>query len=181
MAAISPLSDACQADLEKVITVKNYPKNEILVKEGEHSNHLFFILEGSIRAFYNKDGKIVTDWFAFEDSFICAIVSFFLNVPSPHFIEVLEPCRLLEIQRDDVEMLCNKHHDFERLARLTTTKTMLQLQQRVVSLQFENAQQRLENLLRVFPTIMERVPLGDIASFIGMTQETLSRLRAQRT
>ena len=181
MSAYSPLSEACQSDLEKIVEVKAYPKNEILVKEGELSNRLFFILEGSMRAYYNKDGRIVTDWFAFENDFICAIVSFFMHVPSPHFIEILEPCKLVEIKRDDVELLCDKHHDFDRLARLSVTKTMLQLQQRVVSLQFENAQQRLENLLSVFPTIMERVPLGDIASFIGMTQETLSRLRAART
>lgn len=179
--AYCPLSENCINELMQFSDIKTYPKNTILVREGEYSDKLFFILEGCARAYYNKDGKLISDWFAFEDDFICAIVSFFLKVPSPHYIETCETSTVLEFSGPDVETMCERHHDFERLARLSTTKTMLQLQQRVVSLQFETAQQRLENLLNIRPDIMERIRLGDIASFLGMTQETLSRLRAART
>ena len=84
------------------------------------------------------------------------------------------------VAREDMMMLCDKHHDFERLGRISTTKTMLQLQQRVVSLQFESSQQRYLNLISIYPHIELRVPLGDIASYLGITQETLSRIRASR-
>lgn len=173
----SPLSEESRADLAAACTVKTFEKGHVLVREGEYSDQLFFILEGCARAFYLKDGKDISDWFAFEDHFICAIVSYFLDVPSPHYIELLEPSRLVLIRRADMQALCDRHHDIERLGHLSTTQTMLQLQRRVVSLQFESAQQRLENLLRIHPQITQRVPLGHIASFLGITPETLSRVR----
>ena len=82
------------------------------------------------------------------------------------------------VGRADMQALCDRHHDIERLGRLSTTKTMLQLQRRVVSLQFETAHQRFDNLLKVYPQITQRVPLHHIASFLGITPETLSRVRA---
>jgi CRP-like cAMP-binding protein len=92
----------------------------------------------------------------------------------------LEDSTLLVVAREDMMMLCDKYHDFERLGRISTTKTMLQLQQRLVSLQFETSQQRYLNLISIYPHIELRVPLGDIASYLGITQETLSRIRASR-
>jgi len=175
-----PLSAESLADFRQYVEVLNCQKGEQLVKEGQHSDKLLFIVKGCVKAYYVKDGKTITDWFAFENDFICAITSFFLFVPSPHYIELIEDSTLLVITRDDMMTLCNKHHDFERLGRISTTKTMLQLQQRVVSLQFESAQQRYLNLIAVHPSIELRVPLGDIASFLGITQETLSRIRAAK-
>jgi CRP-like cAMP-binding protein len=173
-----PLSPASMADLQAVCTEHAYEKGQVLVREGQYADQLYFILEGCARAYYLKGGKDISDWFAFEDHFICAIVGYFLQVPSPHYIELLEPSRLLVIGRDDMQALCDKHHDIERLGRLSATATMLQLQRRVVSLQFESAQQRLENLLQIHPQIAQRVPLHHIASFLGITPETLSRVRA---
>ena len=74
-------------------------------------------------------------------------------------------------------MLADKHHDFERLGRLVVTKTMLQLQHRIVAVQFETAQQKYENLLKARPDITQRVSLSHIASYLGITLETLSRIR----
>lgn len=173
-----PLSPASVADIQAVWTEREYEKGHVLVREGQYSDQLFFVLEGCARAHYLKGGKDITDWFAFENDFICAIVGYFLDVPSPHYIELLEPSRLMVVGRADMQALCDRHHDIERLGRLSTTKTMLQLQRRVVSLQFETAHQRFDNLLQVYPQITQRVPLHHIASFLGITPETLSRVRA---
>lgn len=175
-----PLSAESVADLTNYAELLNFKKGHQLIHEGQYSDELFFIIEGSAKAYYVKDGKIITDWFAFENEFICAINSFFLFIPSPHYIELLEDSTLILIRRADMMTLCNKHHDIERLGRLSATKTMLQLQQRVVSLQFETAQQRYLNLLSQYPHIEQRASLGEIASFLGITQETLSRIRAAR-
>jgi len=174
------LSSATIAGLEEHSRLLSPQKNTILVNEGTYSDQLYFIVEGGVKAYYLKDGKTITDWFAFENDFICAINSFFTNVPSPHYIETLEDSAILAIKRDDVDRLCEQHHDFERLGRLGVTRTMLRLQRRVVALQFETAQNRYQNLLEVYPDIELRVPLGDIASHLGITQETLSRIRSRR-
>jgi CRP-like cAMP-binding protein len=176
----APLSEECLADFEQYAQIQSFHKGHQLVKEGQYADKMYFILKGCVKAFYLKDGKNITDWFAFEHEFICAINSFFLFTASPHYIELLEDSTLLVIAREDMIMLCDKHHDFERLGRISTTKTLLQLQQRMVSLQFENAQQRYLNLISIYPHIELRVPLGDIASYLGITQETLSRIRASK-
>lgn len=173
----SPLSDTCKAELPDYARIFTVSPAELLVKEGEFADKTYFIVEGCARAYYLKDGKDITDWFAFEGDFISAINSFFLGVPSPHFIEVLEPTTLLEFSRESVLMFSDKYHDFDRLGRMIVTKTMLQLQQRIVSIQFETAQQKYENLLAIRPDITQRIPLTHIASFLGITLETLSRIR----
>ncbi len=171
------LSQETINDLKKVAKIREVKKDDILVREGEYSYELFYIVEGGARAFYLKDGKKITDWFAFENDFISSIVSFFLSVPSQHYIEILEDSKLMVLQLKDIELLCDKYHDFERLARMSTTKTMLQLQQRIVSLQFKSSKERYNGLLEKFSQIELRAPLGDIASYLGITQETLSRIR----
>lgn len=152
-------------------------KNAILVNQGQYADKTYFIVEGAARAYYLKDGREITDWFAFENEFITAINSFFLHIPSPYLIETLEPTLLVEVARDVMTDLCDKHHSIERLCRVAVTKTMLQLQQRIVAVQFESAHQKLDNLLAVRPDITNRVALGHIASYLGITLETLSRIR----
>ncbi len=173
----TPLTKECKADLEKCSKLLCLEKETTLVKEGQFADKTYFIVSGCARAYYLKDGKDITDWFAFEHDFICSINSFFQNIPSPHFIEVLEPSVLLEISRDNMVSLSDKHLSFDRLGKEVITKTMLQLQQRIVSIQFETAQQKYENLLKTEPNITQRVALTHIASFLGISLETLSRIR----
>lgn len=178
MAQYGPLSSAAIADIKELGEIREIPKSHTIVREGEYSYELYFVVKGGARAYYLKDGKTITDWFAFENDFISSIVSFFLGVPSQHYIEVFEDSTFMVLQLKDIEMLCDKYHEFERLARMSTTKTMLQLQQRIVSLQFKSSQERYDSLLEKYPQIELRAPLGDIASYLGITQETLSRIRS---
>lgn len=172
-----PLSEDCRAEMIEHSTRLETKKGELLVKEGQRSNTIFFLGSGSARAYYHKDARDVTDWFAFENSFITAIVSFFYQVPSPHYIEIIESGYILALDRQVSEELMDRHRDYDRLSKQVITETMLQLQQRVVSLQFETAKQSYENLLKVRPDITQRVPLSYIASYLGITLETLSRIR----
>lgn len=174
------LSDDCKADFSRASNILLFDRETVLVKEGQFADKAYFIAQGCARAFYLKDGKDITDWFAFENDFISSINSFFLNIPSPHFIEVLEPAILLEISRENISKLSDQYREFDRLSKAIITKTMLQQQQRIVSIQFESAQQKYENLLAIRPDITQRVPLTHIASYLGMTLETLSRIRNPR-
>lgn len=173
----SLLTPECKSDLKNSCRLLSHDKLSIIVKEGQVADKLYFIINGCVRAFYNKDGKVITDWFAFEGDFMTSINSFYQGVPSKHHIELLEPTTFLEITRETIFDLIDKHHCFERLGRIAVTKTMLQLQERIVSLQFETAQQKYENLINIRPDIVQRVPLTFIASHLGITLETLSRIR----
>ena len=113
----APLSDKARAALAEKLTLKPVIKGEELVREGQYSHKAFFILQGSARAYYLNNGKDVTDWVAFENEFISAIVSFFGDGPSPHYIEALEDGLVLEITREAFEELANEFHDFEKLVR----------------------------------------------------------------
>ncbi len=173
----STLSLECQEELPNKATILSLEKGSILVREGQYSDKTFYIIKGCARAYYLKDGKDISDWFAFENEFISAIVSFFTEKPSPHYIELLEDSILIELSRGDIEGLADKYHDFERLLRVIVTQTMLSHQERIASMQFYNAEQKYENLLVIRPDITQRVPLTDIASYLGITLETLSRIR----
>lgn len=175
-----PLTDECKTELLQVSKILTGDKNEKLVKEGQFADRAYFIISGAARAFYLKDGKEITDWFAFENDFICSIHSFFLNSPSLYSIELMDAGLLLEISREKVQLLSSKYREFDRLEKQIITKTMIQLQQRVVSIQFETAKQKYDTLLKTYPHITQRVALTHIASYLGITLETLSRIRSNK-
>ncbi|MEM1357834.1 MAG: Crp/Fnr family transcriptional regulator [Bacteroidota bacterium] len=168
------------AALSAALRYEEFAASADLVAMDTHSGTLFFLLEGGVRAYYLKDGREVTDWFAFEGQFVCAISSFYYGVPSPHALQAMGPTRVLRTERADIDRLCQEYHDIERLGHMSTTETMLLLQERVVSLQFASARDRYESLLRQYPDIALRAPVHAIASFLGITQETLSRIRSAK-
>ena len=176
----SKLTENCMADFLQVSKYFVKDKSTLLVSEGQYADKSYFIIKGCARAYYIKDGKDITDWFTFENDFINSINSFFENIPSPHFIELLEPTTFLEISRADIFQLADQYHDFEKPLRIIATKTMLALRNRIFSIQFETARQKYENLLIIRPDITQRVPLMHIASYLGITLETLSRIRNPR-
>jgi CRP-like cAMP-binding protein len=171
------LTNECKNDLSKLAAISSVHKSTLIVKENQNADKLYYIVKGCFQVYYLKDGKNITDWFAFENEFVSSINSFFELIPSLHFIEAVEPTTYLEFPRDDVFRLTDKHHCFETLSRKVITQTMLQLRSRIVALQFETAQQKYDSLLKVRPDITQRIPLTHIASYLGITLETLSRIR----
>ena len=177
----SPLTRECQQELSDKAIILSAKKGASLVKEGQYSDRTYYIVSGCARAYYLKEGKDISDWFAFENEFISSIISFFMDKPSPHYIELLEDSTLIEISRETVKKLSDKYHDFERLIRVVVTKTMLSQQERIASIQFHSAEQKYENILAIHPNITRRIPLMHIASYLGITLETLSRVRSPKS
>ena len=173
----TPLTNECKLDLINSAKIFTVGKATVIVKEGQNADKLYFIISGCMRVFYQKNEKDITDWFAFENDFVSSINSFFLDIPSLHFIQTLEETSYMEISRENTLRLMEKYHCFETLGRKAITQIMLQLQNRIVSLQFETAQQKYDNLLTIRPDITQRVPLNNIASYLGISLETLSRIR----
>jgi CRP-like cAMP-binding protein len=121
----------------------------------------------------------VTDWISPENSFACSIVSFISRKPDRRNIEVLEPSVLYTLSHDDLEKLCKDYHEIERLFRLLVASGLVELQKKFDDLHFASASQRYQVLMKNNPDFILRVPLGMIASYLGITQETLSRVRSQ--
>lgn len=177
----SPLSPECFQELREKMEIRQFKKGEIIVKEGQYADKSYYIVQGCARAYYLHEGRDISDWFAFENEFISAIVSFFTDRPSPHYIEVLQDAILIEMSRDVINQLSDKYHDFERLIRVVVTHTMLSQRERISSILFHTAEEKYEQMLAIRPDIAQRVPLMHIASYLGMTLETLSRIRKQKS
>lgn len=173
----SPLSIECQEDLIANSNPVTFKKGEIVVREGQFSKKAYLIVQGCARAYYLKDGKDISDWFAFENQFMASIVSFFSEEPSPHYVEFVEDSVVLEFSRETFDSLSDKYHDFERFISKVVTETMLGLCERLYTIQFNKAEERYTHLLSLHPDITNRIPLTHIASYLGITLETLSRIR----
>lgn len=171
------LSKECQQAFIAGSKISTFSKGEIVVHEGQFSKKAYLIAQGCARAYYLKDGKDISDWFTFENEFMASIVSFFSEEPSPHYVEFVEDSLVLEFSRDIVDSLSDKYHDFERFISKVVTETMLGLCERLYTIQFNKAEERYKHLTNIHPNITNRIPLTHIASYLGITLETLSRIR----
>ncbi len=178
---VAPLCDESAEAFASCVETRSLPKSALLLAEGQVCHHIWFVEEGVLRLFYHRDDRDVTDYFGFPGQLMGGIDSFFSQQPSRKAIQTIESCRLHGVRHADLERLYQRHHDLEHLGRRLATEAFLSMQRRLYSLQFHTARQRYDELLATHPTLLQRVPLGHIASFLGVTQVTLSRIRAQRT
>ena len=175
---ISPFGqESSNAFLSKCKTF-NFPKGEYLLKSGQVSQYLYFVITGIGKVYYLKDGKEIIDWISDEGNLLTSVSSFLTHTPSLHNVKLIEDAELIGISHTDLEGLFSKYHELERLGRQLTILALVQLQNRINSMQFETAKKRYENFLLHYPNCINRISLGDLASFLGMTQVTLSRVRA---
>lgn len=178
----SKLANLSEESKEALATEANYlqlPKGHVLLRPGAVCHYLYFVEQGLTRTYYIKDGKDVTDWISTENSFAISIVSFISRQPDVRGIELLEDSILWGISGQAVEKLCAQYHEIEHLYRMLVSVGTIQMQQRFDELHFATAQQRYHTLMEQHPTLINRVPLGMLASYLGITQETLSRIRAK--
>lgn len=173
------LSPVSQSALEAVFKRLELEKGHVLVQQDTVCHWIYFIETGLTRTYYYKDGKDVTDWLSAEGQFAVSISSFITQQPDRRIVELLEPSVLWAISHAALENLYQQHHEIERLGRLLASHGLLLVQQRFDELHFATALERYRNLMAQNPTIVHRVPLGMVASYLGMTAETLSRMRAQ--
>lgn len=156
------------------------PRDYLLLREQTVSDYIYFVEQGAVRIFYFKHGKDITEWIALDEQFFLSINSFFQRQPSRLIIQTLEPSLVWGIHHNTLMQLADQYHAIEKLLRKMVTGSLILSQQRMESIQFETAQERYARLLAYTPDIINRVPGIYIASFLGITKETLSRIRSQR-
>jgi CRP-like cAMP-binding protein len=159
-----------------------YPKNYYLLKAGKTCNYLWFMTEGAARYFYtNEQGKETNTWFSLDAQVITDTTSFVKQVPSQESIQLLEDSEMFAIDYSALHTLLSKHHSFALwYIKLVEQHYVAQIEDRIADLQFLDAKQRYQKLLSFYPDITNRVSLGNIATYLNITQETLSRIRANK-
>ena len=125
-----------------------------------------------------KDGREITDNFSAEKEWITSIYSFLQNIPDHFHIQTLEETQVIRISLNDLEDCFKDFPEMERFGRMLISKYFLEQSERIISLQFHSAKERYQFFERTSKDKLARVPLGMLASHLGMTQETLSRVRS---
>lgn len=152
-------------------------KHQFLVQEGEVVKKEYWIVKGCVKSYLlDEDGKQHILRFAMEHWWITDYESFVKQTPSKIFIDCLEDCELLYITHENREKLTLEMHKMERFWAKKSKLGRIALQNRILSLLKNSAKQRYELLLQQYPQLLQRVPKKLIASYLGVSRETLSRL-----
>jgi CRP-like cAMP-binding protein len=173
---ILPLA-AQQAVLEGCTMIK-ISKNNDLQPIGHTCRTIYFMKKGIARIYYNKNGIDVTESFAFENNIIARVESLFTEKPSRKAIQIIENAEIIGINATHLFQLYDTHPKVERLFRKIFESAYVETIQRIEGIQFYTAEERYQTLLKETPDILKRIPLKYIASYLGITQVTLSRIRS---
>lgn len=170
-----------EAEKERVVAhfrFRKYRRRQFLLQEGDVCRHQFFILKGAVRLYeVTPEGKENVLQFAFEDWFIADLVSYFTEGPSDYAIDALEDCEVLCLDRADLEALYHQVPKLERFFRIVFQNALITSQWRHGIMQ-KSAEERYAAFQKRFPFFEQRVAQQHIASYLGVTRETLSRLRS---
>ncbi len=154
-------------------------KGELIAEEGKTSKHLYFLASGVARTYLYLNGKDVTHWIALENSLITSWHSYILEKPSSEYVELTEDSQLVELSKDNWEVLYQKHPELERFSRRVLEQEMAVIDEFYKGYYFLKAKEKYELLVETIPNITQKANLGHIASMLGITQETLSRIRGK--
>lgn len=165
--------------LERVLQQKTFSKKHILIKKGQVCHSLYFIEKGLARNYFEEDDKELTSDIVLDGELLVAFSSFTSRQPSREIIELLEESTLYALHYDDLQRLYREFPVLERTGRLIAEHYYNSLAAKTYQLKFSSAKARYEQLFQAKPEIVKRVPIGIIASYLGMSIETLSRIRSR--
>lgn len=166
--------------IQKSCIIKEYSKNEFLLQNFEHCEHTFFVEQGLLRQYTIDDkGKEHILNFAPESWFVTDRESVYFNQPSRYFIQALEQTKVAFIDENFIRKLEQKSTAFRDFNNLLLHNTIRNLQNRVMMLMSQSAEQRYLQFIKTYPDILLRVPQTMVASYLGITPESLSRVRRE--
>jgi CRP/FNR family transcriptional regulator, anaerobic regulatory protein len=175
--SIHPLSDALRERLQIDFEVKEYPKKHFLLKGGQTSNWIYIVLKGIARAYYIKEDKDITSRFMPEGFIITSVLSYVSRKPGEEWIETLEPLTVAQIHRDRLNQLFKDFIEFNITGRVVAERYFALSEERTVSLRSTSAEEKFKYFMQQYPNLLHRVAEKDIASYLGITRETFSRLK----
>ncbi|CAN5542836.1 cyclic nucleotide-binding domain-containing protein [soil metagenome] len=175
--SLSKEAENAIAEISSIIFIK---KNKDLQPIGHTCKTIYFIKKGVARIYYFKDGIDITESFFFENSIIARVESLFTGKPSRKAIQILEDAEIIAINANKLFKLYDTFPEIERLFRKIFEAAYVDTVNRIEGIQFHSAEERYNALLNLGPNVLMRVSLKYVASYLGITQVSLSRIRGHR-
>lgn len=164
-------------EIIRIFNLRKLKKKDLFIREGDIPDCIAFNVSGLLRCYYvDSNGNDATKYFCFEGSILSYLGLVFRN-ESKYYIEALEDCVLLYTDYGSFENLINNSYFALKIIKMFLEQTLLYKEERESSFLLENATERYTNLINTFPEIEQRVNLGYIASYLGVSQVSLSRIR----
>lgn len=177
---IHPLSTALIEYLASILQLREVPKKHFLLKAGHVSRTICFIKKGMFRCFYTQNSIEVSSWFMKEGDVIISVESFFTQKESKESIQALEDCEVCCIDYNQLQYIYRNFSEFNIVGRVLTEHYYTLSEQRLYSIRMLRASERYLNLIENHSDLIQRVPSKYIASYLGVTEETLSRIRSKK-
>lgn len=172
-----PVSDESIEELTGHFTPLVLPKKHLLIKGGVLNRHVYFIEKGFCRSYCILNGKEITIWFSREGDITFAMKDLYHNKPGYEYVEILEDSLFYSIPINELNALYHKNIEIANWSRVIHQECLLQIDQIHIDRLYLTAKERYIKLIEEQPDLLSRANLGHIASFLGMTQQNLSRLR----
>lgn len=176
---IFKLPEHSKSILKNLISDVEFPKDSIIIKAEKVEKTIYFIKKGIVRAFVPQENQDLTFWFGKEGDVVLPMKSYVDNHQNYENIQLLEDCVLYQLKIDDLRKLFETDINIANWGRKLAEKELVKTEELFISRQFRTASQRYEELLIKQPEIIQRVQLGYIASYLGITQVSLSRIRSE--
>jgi len=173
---IHPLSEEVTEALGRAFEILEAPRRQVLLQDGETCQHIYLVIAGVMRMYYVKETEEVTSLFIEETSFFTA-QSFYSRKPGYEFIETMVPTTLARIHYQQLQGLYRLYPELNFVARVITENYLVKSQERQYLLRKHSSEERYAYFTSYYPGLLQRVPLKYIASYLGLTLETISRIR----
>lgn len=176
---IYPLPAESKRLIAQLIREISFPKGHILLRANKIEPNIYLVKKGIVRAYADLDGNEITFWFGQEGDPVISMKSYVSNQKGYEDIELIEDCTFYELKITDLQKLFIEDIHIPNWGRRFAEKELIKTEERLISRQFRPAIERYKDLLHDHPDLLQRVPLGHIASYLGITQVSLSRVRAE--
>ena len=178
--SLTPFSEEDWEYLKPALTKRTFARNELLLREGEVCSSLFYIDAGYCKSYYEIDGNIKNTELFFENELATNVTSFGSGLESKYNIIACEPLITIVFNKDKLFELSRQHPKIENLGRICLRQFAVKQEEFLAIFKLYSPKERLEYIETHHPHIVQRVSLTQLASFLGATRETLSRIRNRR-
>lgn len=178
---ITSLPAPLQSRVNQENLIQTFPRKTLLLRPGETARRLYFIRKGFLRAYFiDENGKECTTWFMGKGDLMISVYSFFAQQPAHEYIEVLQDCKLQSITWNQLNAYYADFREGNLLGRIVTQKYYILSEERAIFLRTQTPEHRYDLLLKTHPEIEQQTTQQNIASYLGISRETLSRIRRKK-